>query len=242
MNSGIACPPPLARLLAGMVGLAFGGCATTYEVTVDALAKPEAEKAISYQIVSQNPVRPAESLRHLETEIYVRTALSGKGLYEAPEKVEPDVIIDLDYGISAPMLRRETMSKPVWVRRTIQSHTQSVLTGASPRGNSTRRHRTASRPKSLELGGYRNYRVTTVVYEKFLRMSARENSPVVEGQPPVELWSIDVTSEGKRRDLRRQMPVLVAATIEYIGTDTQGSRQIRLKDTDADLAFVRQGM
>ena len=38
------------------------------------------------------------------------------------------------------------------------------------------------------------------------------------------------------------MPVLVAASIEYIGKDTQGQKTIRIKDTHSDVAFIKKGM
>jgi hypothetical protein len=73
-------------------------------------------------------------------------------------------------------------------------------------------------------------------------MSARENKEPVEGRPAQEVWTIDVTSEGESRDIRRNMPVLVAASIEYIGKDTQGQKTIRIKDTHSDVAFIKKGM
>jgi hypothetical protein len=36
--------------------------------------------------------------------------------------------------------------------------------------------------------------------------------------------------------------VLVAASIDYIGKDSQGQKTIRIKDTDKDIAFVKKGM
>jgi hypothetical protein len=84
--------------------------------------------------------------------------------------------------------------------------------------------------------------VTITVYEKYLKMSARENAPAVEGRPPQEIWSLDITSEGESRDIRKNLPILVAASIDYIGKDTHGQKTIRIKDKGEDVAFVKKGM
>jgi len=84
--------------------------------------------------------------------------------------------------------------------------------------------------------------VTVTVYEKYLKMSARENKEAVEGRPAQEIWTVDVTSEGESRDVRKHLPILVAASIDYVGKDTQGQKTIRLKDNASDIAFVKKGM
>jgi hypothetical protein len=34
----------------------------------------------------------------------------------------------------------------------------------------------------------------------------------------------------------------VAASIDFVGKDTQGQKTIRIKDTASDIAFVKKGM
>ena len=112
--SGSSSPSVVLRLTGSalplLLGLFLSGCATTHEVKVDSLAKPQAEKAISYEIKNKNPLVADDSLRYQEAAAYVKTALSGKGMFEAPPGVKPDVIVDLDYGVGPPQMRRETIS------------------------------------------------------------------------------------------------------------------------------------
>ena len=60
----------------------------------------------------------------------------------------------------------------------------------------------------------------------------------------VRLRKIDASTEGKNRDLRKALPVLAAAMIEFVGKDTQGQKTIKLKDDDPDgaVAFVKKGL
>src|SRR5207248_7187511 len=99
---------PLSSLLIVCSVALLSGCTSSYEVKVDSLAKPKAEEAISYQIHNKNPLLADDSLRYKEAANYVKTALSGKGLYEAPENTKPDLVVDLDYGIGPPHTKMET--------------------------------------------------------------------------------------------------------------------------------------
>jgi hypothetical protein len=220
----------------------LGGCASSTQVKIDSLAKPNAENAVSYEIKNKNPLIADDSLRYKEAANYVRTALSGKGMYEAPPGVKPDLVVDLDYGISPPVSRRETVSEPVYITIPGQIRTERVQVGTDSQGRPIYQTITVQDPPTTEFAGFREYQITVTVYEKYLKLSARENAPPVEGRPPQEVWTIDVTSEGQSRDLRKKLPVLVAASIDYIGRDSQGQQTIRIKDNDSDVAFVKKGM
>lgn len=223
-------------------GSLFSGCASSYEVKIDSLAKPKAEEAISYKIHNTNPQVSEDSLRNKEAVGFVRTALSGKGMYETTDAERADLVLDVDYGVGPPQLRRETVSEPVYVTLPGEVRTERVQVGTDRNGNPIYQTVTYQDPPRTELAGYRDYVITTTVYEKFLRMSARENKPATEGRPPSEVWTVDVTSEGQTKDIRKTLPVLAAASIDYVGKDSHGQKVIHLKDSDKDVAFVKKGM
>jgi hypothetical protein len=227
-------------LLAG--SLLAGGCANTYDVKLDSLAKPRAKDAISYQIHSANPAIAEDSLRHQEAVGLVRTALSGKGMYETTDAEKADIVVDLDYGVSPPQVHRETVSEPIYSTQTGNMRYEREAVGVDRAGNVIYQTVAVPVPPLSEPTGHRDVVVTTIVYEKHLRLSARENKPAAEGRPPSEIWTVDVTSEGASHDLRKALPVLAAATIDYVGKDSHGEKIIHLKDTNQDLAFVKKGM
>jgi hypothetical protein len=229
-----------ALLLTG--SLFVGGCANIYEVKVDALAKPKANDAISYMIRTANPAIAEDSLRHQEAVGYVRTALSGKGMYETNDVKKADLVVDLDYGVGPPQMHRETVSDLVDPALPGDLRYEREAVGVDNRGNVIYQNVAVSEPPLNGSADQRDVVVTTVVYEKHLRLSARENKPAADGHPPAEIWTVDVTSEGESHDLRKALPVLAAATIDYVGKDSHGLKVIHLKDTDQDLAFVRKGM
>lgn len=231
-----------SALLSAAAGLLLAGCATTHEVKVDSLAKPQVENSVSYEIKNKNPLVADDSLRYKEAAGMVKTALSGKGMYEAPPNTKADVVVDLDYGVGPPQMRKETVSEPVYITIPGQIRTERVQVGTDSQGRPIYQTITVQDPPTTEFAGFREYLVTVVVYEKYLKLSARENKEAVEGRPPAEVWTVDVTSEGESRDIRRNLPVLVAASIDYIGKDSQGQKTIRIKDSHSDIAFVKKGM
>jgi hypothetical protein len=232
----------LRSAFSGVAALVLAGCATTHEVKVDSLAKPKAEPAISYEIKNKNPLVADDSLRYKEAANMVKTALSGKGMFEAPPGVKPDMIVDLDYGVGPPQMRKETVSEPVYITIPGQIRTERVQVGTDSQGRPIYQTITVQDPPTTEFAGFREYIVTVVVYEKYLKLAARENKEQVEGRPAQEIWTVDVISEGESRDIRKALPVLAAASIDYIGKDSQGQKTVRIKDTSSDIAFVKKGM
>jgi hypothetical protein len=222
--------------------LLAAGCANSTTVKIDSLAKPKAEESISYKILNKNPAVDDDSLRYKEAAGYVRTALSGKGLYEAPDNQNADLVVSIDYGVGPPQSRREVVSEPVYVTLPGQMRMERVQVGTDRNGNPVYQTMTVQDPPRTEFAGYREYLVTVTVYEKFLRLNATENKPAAEGRPPSEIWTVDITSEGESRDIRKALPILAAASIDYVGKDSLGQKTIRIKDTDKDVAFIKKGM
>jgi hypothetical protein len=199
-----------------------GGCATSYRVNIDSLAKPDAN-AISYALRNATSTEGDDSLRYQEAANLVRTALSGRGLYEAPPNVTPDVIVSIDYGVESLTRSEKFLKGPV----KIGSHAT-----VGPDGMIT--------PPVFPKPEYET--VTVTVYEKYLHLTARENVAGKGDEVAADVWRVNVTSEGQSRDVRKHLPILVAATIEYVGKDSRGEKSIRIKDTDADVVFVKKGM
>jgi hypothetical protein len=236
-----------AMLAAGILS----GCQSGYDMKVDALTRAHtsataaatAESAVSYKIRSKNPNIDEDSLRFKEAKRYVETALSGKGMYEAPSADKADVVVELDYGVSEPRVKQETRSEPVYVMVPGRLVTQTVEVGTDSRGRPIYQTVTIQEPPTQEYIGDREYLVTVVNYEKHLRLSARENVAGTGDHPPQEIWTVDVSSEGESRDLRKYLPAMAAATMDYIGTDTRGQKEVRLQDKkDGAVEFVKKGM
>jgi hypothetical protein len=188
--------------------LVAAGCSSTstHTVKVDAISKPE-NAAQSYKLKSKNPALGDENLRYKEAADYVRTALSGKGLYEAPSEEKADMIVELDYGLEAPRTKIERVSTPVYaqVGGGVRYETVPVT---DARGNTSMRTVAVYEAPRTELIGYDEMPRQVTIYEKYIKVTARENKAASEGKPPAELWSVQASTEDESKDLRKYLPIL----------------------------------
>ena len=225
----------------GLAAAGWTGCSTTYAVKVDAITKPAVADAASYRIKNKNASVEEDNLRYKEAANYVKTALSGRGLYEAPPDVTPDIIVELDYGIAPPSVRMEETSVPIYAQ-TGGGVNYTPMPVTDPKGNVTVRTVPVYEPTRSELVGYRDVVTPVAVYEKYLHISARENKPASEGKAPAEIWSVNTSLEDESKDLRKYLPLLASASMESIGTDTGSQRTVKLKESDQNVGFVKKGL
>jgi hypothetical protein len=248
---------PVALSLKACLGIAFtvlfAGCTTsTYIVQVDAIAKPsevtgDVPPPQSYQIRTTNPKMDEGSLRYKEVANYVKTALSGKGMYEAPRAEKADVVIDIDYGIDSPRVKFDTQVTPVYAEtgggvryEQVPVFTRDPVTLkpilAGYRTEAIRE------PARQELLRFEDVVRPVIVYEKYLKISARSNKEAVEGRAPPEVWSVNVSAEDESKELRKYLPILASATADYIGTNTKQETPVKLKENDEVVTFIKKGM
>src|SRR5476651_2352213 len=215
---------PLTAFLAASAVLVLAGCTTTtYHVKVDAISKPAepvgtasaGKEPQSYKLKSKNPSLGDENLRYKEAAEYVKTALSSKGLYEAPTPERADMIVELDYGLDAPRTKIETVSVPVYAQTGGGVRYEQVPVTDS-KGNQSIRTVAVYQPPRTELVGFDDVPRQVTIYEKYLRITAVENKPGVEGRPPSQVWSVNATAEDEIKDLRKYLPILASATADYI--------------------------
>ena len=88
------------RVVALAGGLAVvSGCANSYQFKVDAVNNRAVEMGSgSYRIACASPEMDEQDIRFQEAARYVKTALSSKGMYEAPAGIEPDITVEVDFG------------------------------------------------------------------------------------------------------------------------------------------------
>lgn len=219
---------------AAFAALAFvvAGCAT-HEVRVDSLARPNVQPA-SYVLRVSSAVAEADSLRARELVGQVRSALAGRGLYEAAPNVTPDVIVEIDCGVSPAQMKPKRIPGALGSTRPLMEP-NDVEVGTDEEGKPLYR-------KAQLVQTPAGYFEMVPTYEKYLRVTAHANTPTVEGHPAMEIWRIDATTESGTYDLRPSLPVLVAASIDHLGQDSHGQKTVHVKETDANVAATKRGL
>ena len=110
------------------------------------------------------------------------------------------------------------------------------------KGVTTMRTVAVYEPPRNELVGYDHVPKQVTIYEKYLRITARENKIASEGRPPAELWSIQASAEDESKDLRKYLPIMASATMDYIGEDSTNQKVVKVKADGPGVEFVRKGM
>jgi hypothetical protein len=195
----------------------------------------------SYVLRAKGPGLQEDTLRQKEAVDFVRTALSGKGLYEAPVADKADMVIELDYGMEAPRSKIERVSVPVYAQVGGGVRYESVPV-RDARGNVSYRTVAVYDAPRTEVVGYDEAPRLVTVYEKYLKITARENKVASEGRPPPELWSIHASTEDESKDMRKYLPIIASATVDFVGQESSEQTTVRVRADGPAVDFIRRGM
>jgi len=235
---------PSLRSVLLVLGVAWlAGCqSNTYNVKVNAIANEQKTAAgQSYRIVTKNGGDPRTDLRTREAVELVKTALSGRGLYEAPNPENADMVIEVDYDVEPPRVEFETRSTPVFAR--VSGGLRSVIVPTrTSTGAVVYRQVTVMDPPSQELIGFEEKTIPVTIYEKYLRVSARENITSGDDTPPEQLWSVYVSNEAEDDDIRKALPVLASVIVDYIGVTTEQDQEVKVSSKTEEVDFIKRGM
>ena len=80
------------------------------------------------------------------------------------------------------------------------------------------------------------------IYEKFLRITARDNRERDSSEFPKQVWTIHVKVKDGGDDLRKFLPLLVAAATDHIGSDTEHNEKVKIKESDEVVGFIKEEM
>lgn len=236
-------PSRLTRLLLVTAGLLLlAGCQTNnYDVKINAIANKDKPTGTSYRIVTKNGGDPRTDLRTKEAVEYVKAALSGRGMYEAPNPENAEMVVEVDYDVEPPRVEFETRKVPVFAR--IEGGIRSVIVPTrNSAGQVVYRRVSVMDPPTQELIGFEDKTIPVTVYEKYLRVSARENVSSGDDSPPEQLWSVYVSNEAEDDDIRKALPVLASVVVDYIGVTTEKDQEVKVNSEDPEVAFIKRGM
>jgi len=115
-------------LAAGL--LATGpGCSSlttrSHQVQVDAITGQPGTAGVSFQFVAKDPrSTPANPSQHERVLACVEAALADRGMFAAPPKTQPDMLIAVDYGIGS---RIPTVDGPPAVEKYLQLAARKII-------------------------------------------------------------------------------------------------------------------
>ncbi len=219
------------------------GCSTPgHQVKIDAIARQEATgDAQSYVLKTRGSAAASDSLRSREATEFIHTALSGKGLYEAPTAERADMVIEVDYGVEAPRSKIERVTVPIYAQ-VGGGVKYGTVNARDSQGNSVQRSVAVYEPPRTEIVGYDEVPRLVTVYEKYLKISARANRASAEGRPAPEIWTIHASTEDESKDIRKYLPIMASATIDFMGEGATAEKTVKVRADGPGVEFIRKGM
>ncbi|MGD9159091.1 MAG: hypothetical protein PVG39_11840 [Desulfobacteraceae bacterium] len=223
----------------------LSGCSTLsnigtskLHVAVDSLTTSNATLKKHYFLLPGNVGVTEADLQFQEYAGYLKRVLEEKGYIYTGSEEDADLVIYLSYGIGDPEVYQYAYSEPDWGYTGYLYPRTHVVTETTDSGEKKYRSYTTYVPM-YGITGYNTYIGSRTAYNRFAVIAAYDHEAFKKEKKEVQLWKTTITSSGTSDDLRRIFPVLMAASIPYLATDTGHKVYVRLSETDNAVIKVK---
>jgi len=175
-----------------------------------------------------------DDLKFKEFSVYVRRALESRGYKTVDTLENAEMIILLAYEISGPQSNMTAM--PVYGQTGVSSSTTYGTINSSGYGSASYTGTTYHTPQ-YGITGYAPISYTT--YTRYIKMKACDWIQYKMYQKDVILWETEVISVGSTGDLREVFPVMVAASMPYVGENTGKKIKVVLSENNKQVKFIK---
>jgi hypothetical protein len=169
---------------------------------------------------------------------YVHRALGKKGFTPAESFEEADVAIFLSYGVGEPQRHQLLYYVPAWNRTIVPSADSSGQVRPYARGDPSAE--AAAKEDAGEARGGGSGVVTYTTHLRYMILEAFALGGHGETEEEAQLWRTAVRSTGTSGDLERVLPILVAASIPYMATNTETRIRLELDENDHRVVDIRR--
>ncbi len=215
------------------------GCAVgpQYHVNVDSISAPEASSKTIYILFPGVKGVEAGDLQYREYAGYVERTLSSLGYIKADNIAAADIAIFLGYGIGDPETHQFTYSLPTYGKTGVSS--SNTYGTVNTYGNTATYSGTTTYTPTYGVTGSTTHTGSRTTYFRYLLLDAVDLDEYRKTEKEVQLWKTTVTSTGSSGDLRQVFPILVAASKQYIGSNTGKKVKVILSESDNRVTEVK---
>jgi Domain of unknown function (DUF4136) len=211
-NSSAAWFRAALALATGVVAAGLAGC-SSYDVHVNGFAQNGAEFGKTYTIISGINGTTEGDLQFQEAAAYLQTALTQRGYTRPADPNAAALGMLLGYGIGPPQTRVTSYPSPIWGG----AGGYSTVTTQGKGGKSST---TVVYGPALGIVGYNSNVSSYSVYTKSLTVAAVDLRAYRNAKQIKEFWKTEVYTTTNTQDIRRTIPILIAAAAPYFGTNT----------------------
>jgi len=224
-----------------VITLVLSGCAATtaptFNVYVDSISSPVGQELKRYVLLPNNKGVTVDDLQFQEYASYVHRALSAQGFIKAEDFKDANVAIFLGYGIGEPKTNQYTYSLPTWGKTGVSS--SNTYGTVSTYGNTATVNSTTTYTPTYGVTGYTTHTGTNTTFTRYMFIDALDLNEYKKTEKQKQIWKTTVISTGSSGDLRRVVPILVAASKPYVAKNTGQKLFILLKEQDQAVLDVK---
>lgn len=229
----------MSRLVKGFVVFALAllpAClGPRYSVQISSLCDTTAQAGNRFVIEPGLDGVTAKDLQFREYAAYVERALVSRGYIAAADAAHADLVILLLYGVGDPQTSYSTYPITAQVGGGT-SHFSASTFGA---GGSSQTFGSITTPSETRVVGT-GIRSRTE-FPRYVALAAIDVQRSRDAGEIVAAWQTIITSTGSSGDLRRVFPVLIAASQDYLGTNTGEAVSIGIWEQDERVVAVKGG-
>ncbi len=193
----------------------------------------------TYLLVPSNKDILETDLQFMEFSSYIDYALARKGYARTASPDDADLVIFLYYGIGNPQEHQYTFFVPTYGQTGVSSSTTSGTLYSY--GNWGTYRGTTTYTPQYGITGYQQRTGNYVTYFRYVSISSVDLKEFKKTNKVVELWRMEISSTGTSNDLRRVFPVMLAASMQQLGTNTQQMVSRTIFEDDQAVIDVKTG-
>ena len=197
--------------------------------------------AATYRLQVADLQQPVDAHSMREAEATMIGALAGRGMLEAPPDQPADIQIVLSYEIGTRTKKVKTSSYHL---DPADSGHDAAAEPAFPPGNAAavREHMMEEAAVASNEHDAQLYteKVPEVLYQKYLTVSAYDAPPVASRPADHRIWYVVAGIEDENGALPKYVPILAAACVNSINTNTGRVKSVMIRTDGAALTIVKK--
>jgi len=213
-----------------VVAFALVGCGQIFRVSVNSFTTPAA-KSKSYFVLSGMKGVPETDLQFAEARGCLSRVMNTRGFVQAPTLRDAHVAVMMNYGIGEPEQSQFTSTSPVFGLS--GGGTSEFETSTRTSSGTLRTTGTITEAQTFGITGYQTVTKTVTAFDRWVFIRAIDLDEYRATGAIRSVWETTIVSTGRSGDLRRVLPVMIAAAGPKLDENTGRFVDISLREGDA---------
>ncbi len=244
--------PFLILILSGCAWSSRNLVSNSINVSINSISDGNTQLGNKCLILPSSEETSSDDLQFKEYASYLAKALVFKGYKVTNKKSKADLIVFLDYGIGDPVEYTQTYSEPVYGQTGVASSTTTsdgfgnFYTTYQPSygvvGTETQSHTEGIFTRYISVQAYkvinRNKKIKSSGDPGLDALANVENENDPSVKKPKQIWKTTIVSAGPSGDLRYVFPIMLGASMEYLGENTGQEINKTTSVDDQDVLYI----